>query len=104
MVWDPKGDGRMTIRAAFGEFNDFEHLNYNNGFGLGPPFGNSLTFTNVNFVNPWARHPGRQSVSDYSQRQCDVPAGGIVRLAVTCIRTRLSPESVEPEYSAADWH
>jgi hypothetical protein len=58
IVWDPKGDGRMTIRAAFGEFNDFEHLNYNNGFGLGPPFGNSLTFSNVNFVNPWATIPG----------------------------------------------
>ena len=58
VVWDPRGDGKMTIRSAYGRFNDFEHLNYNNGFGLGPPFGNTLALSNVNISNPWATYPG----------------------------------------------
>src|SRR6202030_1588981 len=30
LAWDPKGDGRMTVRAAFGMYGDRSHLFYTN--------------------------------------------------------------------------
>jgi len=45
IVWDPKGDGRMSIRAGYGIFYDFPNFAFDQ-FGFSQPFGASLS------VNP----------------------------------------------------
>jgi len=58
LAWDPGGDGRMSIRAAYGMFSDRDMLISLTGYGQNVPFGNRLTLTNVGLSNPWATYPG----------------------------------------------
>jgi hypothetical protein len=58
LVWDPKGDGKMTIRAAYGMFGDRPHMFYSNFMSQYAPFGNNISLSNVNLSNPWATYPG----------------------------------------------
>jgi Carboxypeptidase regulatory-like domain/TonB dependent receptor len=58
LVWDPKGDGRMTIRAAYGLFTDRYHMFGLNFLGQEAPYGNNIVLTSVNMSNPWAAYPG----------------------------------------------
>ena len=58
LVWDPRGDGKMTIRAAFGQFGDRPHMFYTNFASQYAPFGGNLSLSNVNLTNPWASYPG----------------------------------------------
>jgi len=58
VVWDPKGDGKMTIRASYGMFTDRQHLFYLDAFANDSPYGNNVTLANVNLSNPWATYPG----------------------------------------------
>ena len=58
IVWDPRGDGRMTIRASYGMFTDRQHLFYLDAFANDAPYGNNITLANVNLSNPWASYAG----------------------------------------------
>jgi hypothetical protein len=58
VVWDPRGDGRMTVRAAYGIFYDLPQLFWANTFQNQPPWGSAISLTNVKFSNPWATYPG----------------------------------------------
>jgi Carboxypeptidase regulatory-like domain/TonB dependent receptor len=59
LAWDPKGDGRMSVRAAYGIFYDLPSLNYYIGFAQSPPFGNNVTYQNPpSFADPWQGFPG----------------------------------------------
>lgn len=58
LVWDPKGNGKMTIRAAFGRFTDRPHLLMGTSMAGAPPFGNLISLANVNMSTPWATYPG----------------------------------------------
>ena len=55
IVWDPKGDGRMTIRAAIGSYTDRSGLYALSSFGQDPPIGNAVTVNSVNLSDPWAQ-------------------------------------------------
>ena len=57
-VWDPKGDGRMTLRAAYGIFYDLPHIWNFLGFDRGTPFGTELVVNNGAFDDPWVNTPG----------------------------------------------
>jgi hypothetical protein len=57
-VWDPRGDGRMTIRAAWGRFLDLPHIWNFLGFDRGTPWGTELTTNNATFDEPWINTPG----------------------------------------------
>jgi hypothetical protein len=58
-AFDPKGDGKSSIRAAYGIFYDLPSLNYYIGFAQSPPFGNNITYQNPpSFANPWQGFPG----------------------------------------------
>ena len=57
-IWDPKGDGRMTIRAAFGRFYDLPHIWNFLGFDRGTPFGTELVVNNGTFDDPWVNTAG----------------------------------------------
>jgi hypothetical protein len=60
VVWDPKGDGRMTVRASWGMFYDMPHTLFYDGYGGVPPWGPSVTITTPagGFQNPWLGYPG----------------------------------------------
>jgi hypothetical protein len=57
-VWDPRGDGRMTMRGAYGRFYDLPHIWNFLGFDRGTPFGTELVSTNGTFDDPWVNTPG----------------------------------------------
>ncbi len=59
MVWDPKGDGRMTIRASYGIFYELPHTLFAYGFSQAPPWGETVSRTNVYFNDPWG--PGQNN-------------------------------------------
>lgn len=46
MVWDPKGNGRMSIRASYGIFYDTIPAQYNLNTETAPPWGDRTTLTN----------------------------------------------------------
>ena len=58
VAWDPKGDGRMSIRAGFGIFYDFPNFSYDQ-FGFEEPYGGAATApaagcTAACLSDPWA--------------------------------------------------
>ena len=63
LAWDPKGDGRMTIRASWGMAYDFVNGQFNINTSIAPPFGQQTTVTptagsTYSFDNPWSTFPG----------------------------------------------
>jgi Carboxypeptidase regulatory-like domain len=60
LAWDPKGDGRMTVRASYGLFFDYPHLYAFGDTRDEAPFGGQVTIENPpgGFVDPWAGIPG----------------------------------------------
>jgi hypothetical protein len=58
IVIDPQGDGRSSVRAAFGRFYDLPHLFSFNGYAGALPNGNNITATNATLDDPWANFPG----------------------------------------------
>jgi hypothetical protein len=58
VVWDPKGDGRITIRASYGIFYDTPQLFFYTRFANNPPWGAQISLPSTNFSNPWATYPG----------------------------------------------
>ncbi|MGH9686340.1 MAG: TonB-dependent receptor domain-containing protein [Candidatus Acidiferrales bacterium] len=63
LAWDPRGDGRMSIRAGFGIFYDFpafafDQLGFEEPYGgivAGPPGAACTSFPcNADLTNPWA--------------------------------------------------
>ena len=59
LAYDPSGDGRMTVRAAYGIFFDYPHLYQFNGFRSQPPFENRVNRTRTpnSFGDPWVGYP-----------------------------------------------
>ena len=58
LAWDPIGDGKTSVRAAFGRFYDFQAMQYWNNTSLIPPWTPKISLTNVSFDNPWANYAG----------------------------------------------
>ena len=58
LVWDPKGDGKQTIRSAFALMHDTTELFFPERLTTNPPYASSVTLTNVPFSNPYAGYPG----------------------------------------------
>jgi hypothetical protein len=58
LAWDPKGDGRMTIRAAAGMYGDRTHMFWPNQNTFSPPFGNNISVAGANLTDPWANQAG----------------------------------------------
>ena len=62
LVWDPTGQGNMSIRASYGMFGDRLHQFFPNQMGFGPPFGSNVGLSNVNLSDPWANYPGGNAI------------------------------------------
>ena len=60
VAWDPVGNGRMTIRAAYGIFYDYPHMYQFNGLRSLPPFENRITRTRLagGLDDPWIGYEG----------------------------------------------
>lgn len=61
LAWDPKGDGRMTVRASWGEFFDYPNGQQLINMTIGPPFGDETRTSAAgahSLDNPWANFPG----------------------------------------------
>ena len=59
-AWDPRGNGQMTIRAAYGIFFDYPHLYQFTSLRDGPPWGTRVILTNPvgTFDDPWQGYSG----------------------------------------------
>jgi Carboxypeptidase regulatory-like domain/TonB dependent receptor-like, beta-barrel len=55
LAWDPAGDGRMTIRAAYGIFPDYPHLFHYDHIKASPPWGADIfiAIPPGGFEEPW---------------------------------------------------
>jgi hypothetical protein len=60
LAFDPKGDGKTSIRASFGIGYDFPNVQIMSTPATAPPFGNALTGIPGprDFADPWATYPG----------------------------------------------
>jgi hypothetical protein len=58
LAWDPKGDGRTVVRAAWGKFYDYNHFDTYGDLQNSPPTGGTAALPGVNFATPWANYPG----------------------------------------------
>ena len=58
MVWDPNGNGRTIVRAAYGMFTDRSNIYSLTAYGQDAPYGDVITLGNVNLSSPWANYPG----------------------------------------------
>jgi hypothetical protein len=60
LAFDPKGDGKSSIRASFGIAYDFPNIQIMSTPATAPPFGNALTGIPgpLNFSDPWSTYPG----------------------------------------------
>ena len=76
LVWDPQGNGKMTIRAAFGSYTDRSGLYALSSFGQDPPIGNVVTLQNVNLSHPWANYPGGNPLPIALSRDMAFPTFG----------------------------
>jgi hypothetical protein len=56
MVWDPTGEGKQTIRAAFSIQHETTELFYPERWTTNPPYASSLTLTSGQFSNPYATY------------------------------------------------
>lgn len=59
IVWDPKGDGSQTIRAAGGIFYESPKMWQYGRYPINPPFGNTIAINNpLSSENPWGTYAG----------------------------------------------
>jgi len=59
LAFDPKGDGKTSIRASFGIFYDFPNLMIQSTPATAPPFGNTVQPAGpLNFADPWSTVAG----------------------------------------------
>ena len=52
-AWDPKGDGMMVVRAAYGIFADLPPMWTFYGNGAGSPWNGTTSLTNPTLSDPW---------------------------------------------------
>ena len=58
IAYDPKGDGRMVIRAGFGMYEDRSHMFYPNQMSFGPPFADTISAFVTNLSSLWGPFGG----------------------------------------------
>jgi hypothetical protein len=58
LVWDPFGDSKTIVRAAYGMYGDRNHMFYSNFMSQYAPFGGTIAQNNVSLNDPWLTYPG----------------------------------------------
>jgi len=57
-VWDPKGNGRTTVRLSWGILYDMPHTLFAYGFSQAPPWAAVINLPTVSLADPWATYAG----------------------------------------------
>ena len=58
VVWDPRGNGKTSVRASIGMFTDRGALYSMSAMAQDSPYGTAIQLTNAQLSNPWANYPG----------------------------------------------
>lgn len=58
VAWDVSGDGRTSVRAAYGLFYDFYSGQFYTNMIQSPPFFPNINASGAYFDDPWANFPG----------------------------------------------
>jgi hypothetical protein len=58
IAWDPKGDGKMVIRAAAGKFFDYGHLDTYRNILNAAPTGGQISIPGASLAAPWSNFAG----------------------------------------------
>src|SRR5439155_24021139 len=58
LAWNPNGDGKTSIRAAFGTFYDIVPNGIHNASNIAPPLVPRILVNNARFDDPWITYPG----------------------------------------------
>jgi len=76
LVWDPKGDGKQTIRASFNYNHDTTMLFYPERWTTNAPYVSSILLSSGQFSNPFSglRQPRDRQGGRSVPRQRDLPA------------------------------
>jgi len=78
LVWDPKGNGRMTVRASYGLLYDFPDTLFFNGYTNLPPWGGGVTLSNPpgGLADPWKGQPGGNPFPTVLSKNITFPNAG----------------------------
>src|SRR5881296_3235364 len=74
LAWDPKGDGKMSVRASAGIFTDRGALYSMSAMAQDSPFGSVLTVNNPKVDDPWSSYPGGNPLPIYLTKNIMFPA------------------------------
>ena len=73
LVFDPMGNGKMTVRASYGMFYDSPQMFFDTRYSNSPPYGDTISQTGpISFTQPWATFaetnpfPGLNTISSTS--------------------------------------
>jgi hypothetical protein len=58
LAWDPRGDGRTSVRIAYGMFGDRMSMLSLSQEQFGSPYGNLVSASGGTLTNPWANYGG----------------------------------------------
>jgi len=78
VAWDPKGDGKMLIRASWGMFYDMPQTLFYYNYSAEPLWGEGITIVNPvgGFANPWQGYPGGSPFPTSQNTTTKYPTGG----------------------------
>src|SRR5207253_6773093 len=74
LAWDPKGDGKMSVRASAGIFTDRGALYSMSAMAQDAPFGNVITVNNPKVDDPWSSYPGGNPLPILLNRNITFPS------------------------------
>ncbi len=74
IAWDPRGDGKTVIRAAYGMFGDRMSMLSLSQEQFGSPFGNLVSAAGGNLTNPWSNYGGLPGFTQAGQNPLPILA------------------------------
>ena len=108
VVYDPKGDGRTSIRASYGLFYDAPQLFFYTRFANNPPWGAQISLTNPRggFTTPYLDYPGGNPFPALNSVSKDMqfPAAGVyVNAPLHMNPAYLQQWNVSVQHQAGEW-